>query len=95
MSKRIRVIYLYLVCLISLFLIVGAIISSVNYFAQYFFPTNSYSYYSVVERKLEMENDKIENLRNGISSLALLAVSTPLFIYHWKKVESERKELEV
>lgn len=97
MSKKIRIIYLYLVCLISLFLIVGGIVFTVNAVAQYFFPTNYYyssSYYSYNERKIEEENTKRANLRNAISSFALIAVSSPIFIYHWKKVEAERKEME-
>ncbi|MBE5822010.1 MAG: hypothetical protein E7311_05445 [Clostridiales bacterium] len=42
-SKIIRTIYLYLVCLISLFMIVGGLISAISEIAEIVFPSNYYS----------------------------------------------------
>lgn len=101
MSKNIRIIYLYLVCLISLFMIIGGFVATVNSFAEYFFPTNyysSYSYYDssddIARLKIQKENDKIANLKDAVTSIALLVVATPVFAYHWKKIEKDKKELE-
>ncbi len=44
-SKNIRTIYLYLVCLITLFLVVGGIISAIYSTANLIFPTTYYSNY--------------------------------------------------
>lgn len=44
-SKNIRTIYLYLVCLITLFLMVGGIISAIYSTANLVFPTSYYSNY--------------------------------------------------
>ncbi len=35
---------------------------------------------------------KTRNLKSIFSSIAVLLVSAPLFIYHWGKIEKERKE---
>lgn len=101
MSKNIRIIYLYLVCLITLFMIIGGFVSTINSFAEYFFPTNyygSYSYYydaeEIANENIRKQNDKIDNLKSAVTSIALLVVAIPVFAYHWKKIEKDRKELE-
>lgn len=45
-SKNVRTIYLYLVCLITLFLMVGGFISAIYEFSNLIFPTSYYSTYS-------------------------------------------------
>lgn len=89
MSKNIRIIYLYLVCLIMLFLVVGGFIFTFNSFANYLFPT-TYSDIGTVY----YENSRIENLKSAITSFATFIVSGLIFIYNWKKIEKERKEME-
>lgn len=109
--SKIRIIYLYSVCLITLFMAVGGFISSVNYIAQCSFPTSYYAStyyygdkyveteydykYDAFYQKSERENEKIRNLKSSINSFALLIISAPIFAYHWRKIESERKESEV
>lgn len=44
-SKNVRTVYLYLVCLITLFLAVGGIISAIYEAANFIFPTSYYSTY--------------------------------------------------
>lgn len=89
MSKNIRIIYLYLVCLIMLFLIVGGFISTFYSFSSYLFPIS----YSGAET-VYYENARIDSLKTSISSFATFIVSGLVFIYYWKKIEKERKELE-
>jgi len=40
----------------------------------------------------ERLNQRTKNLKNMFSAIAVLVVSTPLFIYHWSKIQKERKE---
>lgn len=89
MSKNIRVIYLYLVCLILLFIIIGSFVYSSYSIGEYLFPTS----YSAVGTT-SYENARIESLRVAISSIATFVVSLIIFIYHWRKIEKERKEME-
>lgn len=89
MSKNIRIIYLYLVCLIMLFLVVGGFVYTVNSFCSYLFPTtysaSGTSYY---------DNARISSLKTAITAFVTFVVSGLIFIYNWKKIEKERKEME-
>ena len=89
MSKNIRIIYLYLVCLIMLVLVVGGFISTFNSLGSYLFPT-TYSDVGTVN----YENARIENLKSAITSFATFIVSGLIFMYNWLKIEKERKEME-
>lgn len=89
MSKNIRIIYLYLVCLIMLILVVGGFIFTFNSLGNYLFPT-TYSDIGTVY----YENSKIENLKTAITSFATFIVSGLIFMYNWRKIEKERKEME-
>ena len=97
--SKIRTIYLYLVCLVTLFMAIGGFIGGVSYLAQSFFPTSYSSIYfddyDYGYDKADSDNEKVRNLKYSITSFALLVVSAPIFMYHWKKIEDERKELEV
>ena len=44
-SKNIRTIYLYLVCLITLFMVIGGLIFTINSITEYIFPDNYRDYY--------------------------------------------------
>ncbi len=99
MSKNIRIIYLYLVSFIALGMIVIGFITTVNSVSSYFFPiVNYYSYYGEdsynydEEIAIRTRNAKKESIKNAISSFTVIAIGTPLFIYHWKKIQIERKE---
>jgi len=99
--SKIRIVYLYLVCLISLFIAVGSFVGGVNQTAEYFFPTSyydySYDYMSFGGNAYPEENAnyKAATLRALITCFAFSAVALPLFIYHWRRIEIERKESEV
>ncbi len=93
MSNNIRTLYLYLISFITLGMIVIGSISLVNGIASYAFPKVS-SYYEYrddleylynpkyIQDKKEAQRD---SLRNAISSVAVIAIGTPLFMYHWKR----------
>lgn len=89
MSKNIRIIYLYLVCLIMLFIIVVSFVYTSYSVGEYLFPT-SYSGIGTTS----YENARIESLRTAISSVATFIVSLIIFVYYWRKIEKERKEME-
>lgn len=42
----------------------------------------------------ERDVQKTKNLKSMFSAIAVLVVSAPLFIYHWSKIQKERKEEE-
>lgn len=97
MAKNIRIIYLYIVSFIALSMIVVGFISTINAVASYCYPVVYYyqSYYdSDYSEGLarETRNEKRESLREGISYSAVTIVGTGLFAYHWKKIQTERKE---
>ncbi len=98
MSKNIRVIYLYIVSFITLGMIVVGSIYFVNSISSYCFPVVS-SYYSYKDDIDFMYNDKYIDsvksekrgaLRNVISSIAIVGVSAPIYIYHSKKAMNEK-----
>lgn len=124
-SKIIRTIYLYLVCLISLFMVVGGLISAISEFAEIVFPSNYYSnaydkyidkeYFSNnynltdeqfdkymqaqkeerdAEYKLELKRQKNNNIKSVINSLSFVIVGLPIYVYNWKKIETE-KEIDI
>ncbi len=96
MSKNIRVLYIYIVSFITLGMIVIGSISFVNGVASYMFP-KAYGYGSYAKDenfKYDTEyiqsrkNNQRDSIRNSISSLATVALGTPLFIYHSKKAST-------
>lgn len=108
MAKNIRILYLYVVSFIALVMIVVGFISTVNSIASYCYPvvyyyhSSSYDYddykYTNYDNSYaeglarETRNEKRESLREGISYSAVTVVGTCLFVYHWKKIQIERKE---
>lgn len=40
----------------------------------------------------ETEEQKLRNLKGIYNSIAVLVVASPLFAYHWSRIEKERKE---
>lgn len=105
MAKNIRILYLYVVSFIALVMIVVGFISTVNSIASYCYPVvyyyhssyndkydSNYDYNYSEELARETRNEKRESLREGISYSAVTIVGSCLFVYHWKKIQNERKE---
>lgn len=103
MSKNIRIVYLYLVSLITLGMIVIGIVCTITATTSYFFPVvNYYNYYKEDELHNEYDyeeqlaintrNEKKQSIREAISSVSIVAIGAPLYIYHFSKIQKERKE---
>jgi len=106
--SRLRNIYLYLVSFVTLMMILGGLIFTVQNVMDVIFPTDYYyeSYpidkngeLSEEEKKINEENRKraeenrrTESKKNVAKSIAVVAVALPTFLYHWRKIESEKKE---
>jgi multisubunit Na+/H+ antiporter MnhB subunit len=77
-EKIIRTIYLYLLLIILLFSIVFSVITAFSTAVDYFLPYESQSnYYNLTNQKLV----------EFITSVSLLVISLPLFIYHNRLVK--------
>jgi hypothetical protein len=76
-TKNIRIIYLYLMSLIFLFMSVGGFVSLVNNVSSY-----------LIEEQIYYTS----SLRGIFSSVAVVIVSLPLYIYHWNSIKKERVE---
>jgi len=105
---KLRNVYLYLVCFVSLMMILMGVIFTVQNITDVMFPTNYYEMIppektgglSVEEQKNYEENQKryeenrnIESKKNVAKSIAVVIVALPTFAYHWRKVEKEKNEL--
>ena len=93
MSKM-RIVYLYIVCIITLGLAIGGIIFTVNNTVERFHPTSFRNDFSS-RRSVSGQNERRRVLRNTLNSAAVTIVAAPVYLYHWKKVNDEKKELEV
>lgn len=108
--SKLRNIYLYLVSFVTLMMILGGLIFTVQNVMDVIFPTNYYYEpypvekggslpFSAEEKKTYEENQKrneenrrTEGKKSVAKSVAVVAVALPTFLYHWKKIEMEKKE---
>ena len=106
--SKLRSIYLYLVSFVTLMMILGGLIFTVQNVMDVIFPTNYYYETYPIEkegnlsveekekyeanREREEENRRTESKKNVAKSIAVVAVALPTFLYHWKKVEQEKME---
>lgn len=71
MANNFRTIYLYIVALITLCMIVGGIVSTVNYITSYFYP-DSYVFYENIDETDSLKydtsynNNDFENTQNNL-----------------------------
>ena len=113
MAKNFRTLYLYIISLITLGMIVGGIVGTVNNITAYFYP-DSYVFYpdEIVDYDYEdeydykyktkedatriyeirRENYKNEKIKNAVVAVAIIAVGTVMYKYHWSLIEKERKK---
>ena len=99
-----RIIYLYTVSFITLIMLIGGIISTVNNFMSYIFPTSSVffndtSYYASNNNENSLQirrnNYKNQKLKNSIISIIVIVIGTTMYKYHWNLIEKERLKQEV
>ena len=99
-SKNIRIVYLYVVCFITLMMAIGGIIATVNAVSRFCFPEVYVSYrYEAEETKeteqRQVENERIRNIRGIINSSIVWFVAVPIFALHWKRIQKEEQESDV
>ncbi len=97
-----RNIYLYLVCLITLIMVIFATVSLVRSTVELLYPDPGYFGPVAVEKdgptaeEIERSQDlsRRQSRRNAVlglvGSAAMLLVAGPLYVYHWRKIESEK-----
>ncbi|OOM73398.1 hypothetical protein CLPUN_45990 [Clostridium puniceum] len=104
---KLRNVYLYLVCFVSLMMILMGVIFTVQNITDVMFPTNYYEMlppektdslsaeeqenYEQNQKRYE-ENRNIESKKSVAKSIAVVIVALPTFAYHWRKVEKEKNE---
>lgn len=106
MKFSLRLLYLYLFSFVGLLITVFGGIQIVDLTLKtYVFQVNDYPYYpepimveggkpalspeeSLKRNQLEQENQRKRQLS---SSLAMIAVGVPLYLYHWKTIKKEQK----
>ncbi|MDI1463958.1 hypothetical protein QEZ54_23515 [Catellatospora sp. KI3] len=95
-----RNLYLYLVCLITLIISIFAAVSLVRGTVELLYPDPGYGYYGVPDSKMSAEEQrKLEQQakdsqhRNSVlglvSSGTMLLIAVPVYIYHWRRIQSE------
>lgn len=102
MPNNFRIIYLYLVSFITLGMIIGGIVSTVNNITSYLFPDN-YAFFEKSEglevdtyvskaekNRVERENYNNEKIKDSIISIAVIVVGAIMYKYHWNTIEKER-----
>ena len=72
-SKNIRVVYLYMVCFITLMMVIGGVIATANAAANYLLQVNTWQ-------------TDVQRIRNIINSVAVWAIAAPVFAFHWRAI---------
>ena len=103
-----RNVYLYLVCLITLVMVIVGTVGIVRSTVELLYP-DPFTYYgekpvdqnnkpvmSDAEWEAQQEAQKASQTRSAVLSLvgnvALVAIAGPLYVYHWRKIEIEHDE---
>ncbi len=110
MSKdrwSLRNIYLYLVCLITLIMVIVSAVGLIRGTVELVYPEPGYYYEKPLDGKGEsatsdeewdrqQKAQQAQSRRYAILSLvgsgAMLVIAGPLYIYHWRKIETEHGE---
>ena len=102
-----RNIYLYLVCLITLIMVIVGTVGVIRGGVELLYPDPGF--YSekpidakgeptITEEEWQRQQDlqEAQNLRyavlNLVGNLALVVIAGPLYVYHWRKIENEKSE---
>ncbi|HEY3317103.1 MAG TPA: hypothetical protein VGK50_01585 [Coriobacteriia bacterium] len=100
-----RNIYLYLVCLITLIMVIFAIVNGVRGVVQLVYPNPGYFAGAPVPEKgvpatgpskaevaLQQAQDRRNSILDLVGSVAMLAVAGPVYLYHWRRIERDIAE---
>jgi hypothetical protein len=101
-----RNIYLYLVCLISLVIIIFATVNLVNGVVQLLYPDPGYWYSEPIKisgdelvdqaAQAQQQAAAIDSARRQavlgvVSAATMLLIAVPVYAYHWRRVQRENK----
>ena len=105
MKFNIRLLYLYLFSFVGLLItIIGSIQLIDLGIKTYVFKVSEYTYYSdpMVEEKAKISSEEMEKRnkqeqanqqkRQLSTSLSMILIGVPLYLYHWKTIKKENKE---
>ncbi len=101
-----RNIYLYLVCLITLIMVIVAVVGLVQNTVRLVYPEVGYYYSEPVkpgaegltaeeiekQQELDRQRARQQAVYSLVGNVAMLLVAGPLYIYHWRKIEVEHVE---
>jgi heme/copper-type cytochrome/quinol oxidase subunit 2 len=88
-SGNIRLIYMFAVTIISLFLSIGGAIFAWNNAVKLILPEPSI--HQTLNQELERHNQRNRAMRGLFTSLAAVAVGVPVFVYHGRKVKDKER----
>lgn len=100
-----RNIYLYLVCLITLIMVIFATVNLVRATVEIVYPDPGFPItvapervgtVSAVDARIQKEQQRVQQRQSRrqavlslVAGIAMLGVAGPLYIYHWRKIEAE------
>lgn len=97
-----RNIYLYLVCLITLIMVIVAVVGLVRSSVELLYPDPGFYPEPVKVEDGGLTEEQIKDQReqqeassrryailNLVGNVAMLVVAGPLYVYHWRKIEGE------
>ncbi|MFA5845022.1 MAG: hypothetical protein WC971_09370 [Coriobacteriia bacterium] len=100
-----RNIYLYLVCLITLIMVIFATVNLVRAIVELAYPDPGFPITFAPEKggavtaadaRIQKEQQRIQQQQSRrqavlslVAGIAMLGVAGPLYIYHWRKIEAE------
>lgn len=98
-----RNLYLYLVCLITLIMVIFSAVSLVRGAVELAYPDPGYYGFESPDRDPELTDEEIaareraaadSQRRNALLGMvysgALLLIAGPLYVYHWRRIQEER-----
>jgi len=106
MKFNIRLLYLYLFSFVGLLItIIGSVQLIDLGLKTYVFKVSEYTYYSdpMVEEKTKISAEEMEKRnrqeqsnqqkRQLSTSLSMILIGVPLYLYHWKTIKKENKDV--
>ena len=98
-----RSIYLYIVCLITLIMVIVGAAGTVHAVVEFLYPDPGIAFYpykgesmpeaDAAEREAQEALQRAQSTRQSALSLAgnlaLVVIAGPLYVYHWRKIEAE------
>ena len=99
-----RNLYLYVVCLITLVMVIFSAVSLVRSLGGLIYPDPGYyvmiskpvqggADFDAAEYEMQQENQRQQSMRQTVLSVvgngAMLLLAGPLYVYHWRKIERE------